>query len=139
MNTTIFRLCAFAPIAAALSFISLHLSTAQADTPVQTQKAIQAVCSRAAVSYQRRDLSGLIAMYSPAFLVRNVSGRKVNSRQNMAGFANIFAKDDFHASAVCTASQVILQGTQARAILHWHFVSRTVHAKLPYTVTRLTR
>ena len=69
-------------------------------------------------------------------MVRSVSGRKTNFRQNQAGIANAFAKDNLQASAVCTASQVVSQGSQARAVLHWHYVTRIVHGALPYMITR---
>ncbi len=136
MNTNATQYPVVALLAVALSFIFLRPFTARADTPAQTQKAIQAVCSRAAVSYQRRDLSGLIAMYAPNFTLTNVAGRKTNFRQSLAGIANLFARDNYKTTASCTASQVVTQGSQARVVLHWHYASRKLHASPAYTTTR---
>ncbi len=135
MNTIVTPRPAVVSIAAALSSIALCPLAVQADTSAQTQKAIQAVCSRAATGYGKRDLSSFVAMYSPSFMVRNVAGRKANFRQNQAGLANLFAKNNLQAKAVCSVSQVIPQGSQARATLHWHYVTQ-VQATTAYTVTR---
>ncbi len=136
MNTNTMQCRVIASTVAAFSFALLYPSTARADTPAQTQKAIQAVCSRTAASYAKRDLSSFIAMYSPSFTLRNVAGRSFNFRQNQADIANTFAKDNLRASAVCTVSQVVSQGSQAQAVLHWHYVFRTKHGTLSYMVTR---
>lgn len=115
-----------------------YLSTARADTPAQARQGIQAVCDRAAASYGRRNLSGFMAMYSPNCVLRNVVGRKENFRQNQAGIAEIFAGNGYSSTAHCTASQVIPQGNQARAVLRWHYITRHSRSAsaLAYTVVR---
>lgn len=112
--------------------------TARADTPAQTRQAIQTVVERATASYGRRDLFGFLAMFSPNFVVRSVGGRKETFRREQAGIASLFARNDYTAAAHCTVSQVVLQGDQARAIMHWHYVthfSRSAAAPA-YTVVR---
>lgn len=132
INATPYRV--FTSATVTFSLIFLCPFAARADTSAQTQKAIQAVCSHAAASYGKRDLSGFITIYAPDFTVRSVSGRKSNFRQNIAGIANSFAKDNIRANAVCAVSQVIPQGNQARAVLHWHYIS--VHSAPAYTLIR---
>jgi len=112
--------------------------TAQADTAAQARQAIQAVCDRAAAGYGRRDLSGSMTMFSPVFVLRNVTGRKVNFRQNQASVASAFASDEYSTVAHCTVSEVVPEGNQARAILHWHYIthhSRSASAPA-YTIMR---
>lgn len=133
MNTIIIKLYAFASIGVALSFISLCSSTARADTPAQTQKAIQAICSRAAVSYDRRDLSGFMAMYSPNFTEQSVTGRKSNRLQLVSGAALLFANDNVKTTSSRIVSQVASQGNQVSAVLHWHHVTHPLRPVPAYT------
>ena len=97
---------------------------AYADTPAQAQKAIQAACNRAAVSYARRDLSGFMGMYSPGYVSRTVTGRRGNFRQLQAGIARAFARENDSATARCVVSQVSAQGGVEGAVVRWHFVTR---------------
>lgn len=110
----------------------------RADTPAQTQKAIQAVCGHASASNNRRDLTGVIAMYALGFTASTVTGHKSNFRQLQANFAVAFARDNYHTVGHCTASQVVPLGNQARAVLQWRFTDR--HARpasaSAYTYTR---
>ena len=134
MNFTKCR--AFASIAVALSFIPLCSFTARADTPAQTQKAIQAVCNRAAASFDRRDLPGFIALYAPNFTEGSVPGRRSNRLQLIAGTASFFANNNEKMTSSCTVSQVVSQGNQARAVLHWHHVTHSLRLVPAYTVVR---
>lgn len=122
MNTTILKFCTFASVAAALSFTALRPSTARADTPAQTQKAIQAVCSRAAASYQRHDLTGIMAMCSPDCTIRNVMGRKITCRQSRGALAKAFTKNNYNPIVQCIVSQAAVQGNTANAVLRWHCI-----------------
>lgn len=110
----------------------------RADTPAQTQKAIQAVCDRASASVARRDLAGFMAMYAPDFTLRSVGGYRENFRQIQAGMANAFARDELHDVGHCTVIQVVPAGNQARVVLRWHYMDhRTRFASAPaYTFTR---
>lgn len=96
----------------------------RADTPAQVGQAIQAVCNRATASFGKRDLSGFIAMYSPALTVRSVPGHVTDFRQTQVGFANAFANPHYRGTAHGTVLQVVPQGNHARAVLRWHYVSR---------------
>ncbi len=116
--------------------VLLYPFLARADTPAQTQKAIQAVCNCAAASYDRRDLSGFMALYAPNFTEKSVPGRKSNRLQLIAGAAIIFANNDEKPTSSCTVSQVVSQGNQAKAVLHWHHVTHSLRSALAYTVIR---
>lgn len=104
---------------------------APADTPAQVQKAIQAVCDRAVASYGRRDLAGFMAIYSPDFVVSGVIGRKVGFRRNEANIANQFARNDYRGVGRCTVSEVLPDGSHARAMLHWHFTNHHSRSASP--------
>ncbi len=127
-ETRLWRRMLCAPIGLFLGFAALTCpAKSRADTPAQTQKAIQAICDRASASVARRDLAGFMAMYAPDFTLKNVVGRKSNYRQLQASMADVFARDDYHEAGHCTVSQVVPLGNQARALLHWHFTDR--HAR----------
>ena len=133
MNTKLMP--AYSPPAFAVVSL-LCLISARADTPAQAQKAIQAVCNRTAASYDRRDLSGFTALYAPDFTERSVPGRRSNRLQLVAGAASIFADSNEKSTSSCTVSQVVSQGKQAWAVLHWHHVTHSLRATPACTIIR---
>jgi len=100
---------------------------ARADTPAQTRQTIQAVCNRAAASYERRDASGFMAMHSPNFTARNVTGRKATLSQERAAIAKAMTRKGVYEAAQCLVSPVVFQGSRAAVVLHWRFT--THHAR----------
>ena len=136
MNTTALPSRASACFFITLGFISLCPFTARADTPVQTQKAIQAICNRAAASFDRRDLSGFTALYAPDFTERSVPGRRSNRLQLIAGTASFFANPNERTTSSCRVSQAISQGNEARAVLQWHHVTHSLSSFPAFTLTR---
>jgi hypothetical protein len=135
MNTIQYRLTVCSLIALSSILFSCSLKV-QADTPAQTQKAIQVACNHAAASFDRRDLSGFVALYAPNFTEESVPGRKSNRLQLIAGTASFFANNNEKTTSSCTVSQVVLQGSQAKAILHWDHITRSLRLVPAYTILR---
>lgn len=146
MTVVVCHLSRFCPLRCTATFIALvfgpvilnYLTPAQADTPAQARYAIQVVCNRAAMSFEKRDLSGFMAMYSRNLTIRSVPGIITDFRQTQSGVTNAFANNHYSATVRCTVSQVVPQGKGAKVVLRWHYVSHYTNgvAVQKYTIVR---
>ncbi len=118
--------------------LSVLAPAARADAPAQTRQAIQRICDHAVSSYQRGDAAGFMANRTPGFAERSTGGEITTLRQEKAWQMKHITRKGLHKVIHCRVSEVTIQGSRAKAVLHWEFI--TYHPRSSsapaYTLTR---
>lgn len=102
--------------------LSVLAPAARADIPAQARQAIQRICDHAASSYQRGDAAGFMASHSPSFVAKEVNGRTATLHQEQVWLTKSLTRKGLHKVIHCRVSELTLQGSRAKAILHWEFI-----------------
>lgn len=137
MTSHLFRQIAL-PLPLLAFGLSILAPAAHADTPAQTRQAIQRICDQHISSYQRGDTAGFMANRSPDFAERSTSGVTTTLRQEQAWQMKHITRKGLHNVIHCRISDVTLQGSRAKAVLHWEFITyHTRSSSAPaYTLKR---